>query len=43
MIVLYTIHFIRGILKAVGIEWYLYSPYKHIEALYTALSKKKSI
>ena len=43
MIVLYIIHFVRGILKAVGIERYLYSPHKHIEALRTALSKEKYI
>ena len=40
-IVLCTIHFSRGILKAAGTERYLYSPYEYIEALYTALSKKK--
>jgi len=32
-----------GILKAVGIEQYLYLPYGRIEALYTAPSKKKYI
>jgi hypothetical protein len=43
MIVLYTIYCIRGILKAIGIKWYLYSPYEYIEALHTALSKEKYI
>ena len=41
MIVLYTIYFLRGILKATGIEQYLYSPHKRIEALRIALSKEK--
>ena len=40
-IVLCTIHFTRGILKATGIERYPYSPYERIEALRTALSKEK--
>ena len=43
MIVLYIIYFARGISKAVGTEWYLYSPYEHMEALRTALSKEKYI
>ena len=43
MIVLYTIYFVRGILKVVGIEQYLYLLYKYIKALYTALNKEKYI
>jgi len=43
MIVLYIIHFIKGISKAAGIERYLYLPYRRIKALCTALSKEKYI
>jgi hypothetical protein len=42
-IILYTIHFAKGISKTIGTEQYLYSPYKHIEALHTAPSKEKYI